>query len=173
MQIKLTGVESGCLQPQTVTNWVHGNGGPSHCSAEQRAPPLFSCPQARPYQVQKGNPSQHHGRYTKTQETEKSTWRLSFLTSWARSHLGARCPPGLSEGVKTWGSVVHLSEHSLSWGHAWGWGFLLQVKKGKYLFCIPGSALAFCLHYCFRHPRNPSREEMEAGRWLLAAVFAC
>lgn len=41
MQIKLTGVESGCLQPQTITNRVHGNGGPSHCSAEQWAPPIF------------------------------------------------------------------------------------------------------------------------------------
>ena len=51
MQIKLTGVESGCLQPQTVTNRFQGNGGPSHCSAEQRAPPPFSCPQVRPYQV--------------------------------------------------------------------------------------------------------------------------
>lgn len=57
MQIKLTGVESGCLQPQTVTNRVHANGGPCHCSAEQRTTPLLLCPQTRPYQVQKGNPS--------------------------------------------------------------------------------------------------------------------
>lgn len=41
MQIKLTAVESGCLQPQTVTNRVHANGGPSHCSAEQRTTPVF------------------------------------------------------------------------------------------------------------------------------------
>ena len=97
-----------------------------------------------------------------TEKPERYSHQLdNFSLLLLISNWGADCPP---DSQKENGYETQLStylRYLIPWGHVWGGGFILQVKKGQLLFSIPGSVLAFCLRFSINHAKNSSREEME------------
>lgn len=152
---------------QTLTNSVHGNGGLANCLADSgHLHSLFRRLCSIGYRKQTHYTIIIDSLILSTgyREPERYTHQLEnfSLLLLISVKLGAGCPPDSQKenGYET--QLFTYLWNLIPWGHMCGeGGFILQVKKGQLTFSIPGSVLAFCLHFSINHAKNPSMEEME------------